>query len=315
MITVIGSINMDVVAAVDRYPSHGETKFGKGVRMLAGGKGANQAVACAKLGKDVTLIGCVGRDSSGERLLRSLKANGVNTEFVKMTDRASTGTVVVTVDDTAENTMIVVKGANDEIAAQDIDACMERIRNSRVLLVQMEVPHEAVRYAMEQARKHGVYVVLDPAPADGVAIDTLRCADIVTPNKQETQHFTGIHVIDEASALSAAKRLEKEGVRGSIIKMAEQGALLFANGESVRIAGIPVDAVDTVGAGDSFAGALAVALDDGASIGEAAAFATAVSALKVTRWGAQDGIPTRAELDRFCKERKLILYYNRSQVV
>ncbi|MCC3372510.1 ribokinase [Cohnella sp. REN36] len=311
MITVLGSMNLDVVARVERYPSHGETKLGKGVEMLAGGKGANQAIACGRLGKDVSLIGCAGRDPFGDRLIHSLQKNGVNSEFVKITERASTGTVLVTVDDTAENTMIVIKGANEMLTTQDIDACIGLIRSSSVLLVQMEVPHEVVLYAMTEARKHGVYIILDPAPAEGVTLDMLGFADLITPNKQETKHFTGIDVTDEASAAAAARQLADAGVKNSIIKMAEQGSLIYADGKCTRVKGIRVEAVDTVGAGDSFAGALAVALDDGATITEAVEFATAVSALKVTRSGAQDGIPTRDELDEFCKSRNLTLYNNR----
>ncbi|MDB4867921.1 MAG: Ribokinase [Cohnella sp.] len=309
MITVLGSMNLDVVAMTDRYPAHGETKFGHGVEMLSGGKGANQATACGKLGKDVALIGCVGRDASGERLLQSLRKNGVNTEYIKITEQATTGTVVITVDDTAENTMIVIRGANDRITKPDIDACMERIGQSRILLVQMEVPHDVAVYAMQQARKRGVYVILDPAPAEGVTIGMLTHADLSTPNKQETRHFTGIDVTDEQSALAAAKLLEQLGVNNSIIKMGEQGSLLYTGGTYTRIQGLPVEAVDTVGAGDSFAGALAAALDDGAQIKEAAEFATAVSALKVTKVGAQNGIPTLEELNAFCRQRGLTLYH------
>jgi ribokinase len=315
MITVLGSINMDVVTLIDRYPNHGETKFGKRVEMLTGGKGANQAVTCGKLGKNVALIGCVGRDQSGELLIRSIQENGVNTDFLKITDDAPTGTVIVTVDDTAENTMMVVKGANEMIRIEDVDASLELIRKSTVLLVQMEVPHEVVLYAMQQARQHGVYVILDPAPAEGLTIDMLTYADLVTPNRQETKHFTGIDVFNDDSALAAAQQLHRSGVKNCIIKMAEKGSLVYADGHCERVEGIVVKPVDTVGAGDSFAGALAVALDDGATIIDAVKFATAVSALKVTKLGAQKGIPTRDELNEFCKERNLVLYHDRKQEV
>lgn len=312
MITVLGSLNLDIVAMVDKYPEHGETKFGNGVRMLSGGKGANQAVACGKLGKDVALVGCAGCDAAGDRLLQELQRNGVGTQFVKRTELASTGTVIITVDQSAENTMIVMKGANDRIAVQDIDACLDRIRSSSVLLVQMEIPHETVLYAMKLARKHGVRVILDPAPAEGMTADMLTYADFITPNKQETNYFTGYDVRDELSAIAAARKFEQLGVYNGVIKMGAQGSLIFTAGVYTRIEGIPVVPVDTVGAGDSYAGALAAALDDGANIREAVEFATAVSAFKVTRWGAQDGIPTLEELDRFCREHQLTLYSNRT---
>jgi ribokinase len=308
MITVLGSLNMDIVARIDHYPARGETKFGHSVEMLAGGKGANQAAACGKLGKKVALIGCVGKDLFGEKLLLSMQVCGVNTEFVKITEQEPTGVVIATVDHTADNTMIVTLGANNMLTIQDVENSMEQIRSSTVLLVQMEIPHEVALYAMKQAQEQGVYVILDPAPAEGVTAEMLAYADLITPNRQETQMITGIDVVDEETAVTAAKWFEKAGTRNSIIKMAEQGSLLHLNGECIRIQGISVQAVDTVGAGDSFAGALAVAVDDGATLVEAVTFATAVSALKVTRAGAQAGIPNRDELEVFCRERKIELY-------
>lgn len=307
MITVVGSINMDVVTVVDKYPLYGETKIGKSVEMLPGGKGANQAATCGKLGASVALIGCVGNDQAGDLLVQSLKENNVSDALLARTDEASTGTVIVTIDETAENTMIVIKGANERLTKTHIDACEERIKASSVLLVQMEVPHDVVLYAMEIAKKHGVYIILDPAPAEGLTLDMVKHADLITPNRQETRHLTGIDVTDEATANEAAKRFEQAGVKSSIIKMAEQGSVLYTEGKAVRIEGIRVNAVSTVGAGDSFAGALAAALDDGATLLEAARFATAVSALKVTRLGAQKGLPTRSELEAFCRERGIPL--------
>ncbi|TBL77665.1 ribokinase [Paenibacillus thalictri] len=308
MITVLGSLNMDIVARVDRYPVRGETKFGRSVELLAGGKGANQAAACGRLGKKAVLIGCVGHDLFGEKLLCSLQDCGVDTQWVKVTAEAPTGTTVATVDSAAENTLIVAIGANRLLTIEDVEAGMERIRQSTVLLVQMEIPHETALYAMRKAREHGVFVILDPAPADGVTADMLVYADLVTPNKQEVGMIAGIDVMDDETAAAAANWFAQAGVPNCIIKMGENGSLLYANGEFTRIPGIPVQAVDTIGAGDSFAGALATAIDDGASLTEAAAFAAAVSALKVTRAGAQTGLPTREELEVFCQERNIALY-------
>ncbi|BCG57570.1 ribokinase [Paenibacillus sp. URB8-2] len=308
MITVAGSINMDIIARIDRYPGHGETRYGKDAQMLPGGKGANQAVTCARLGKETHIIGCTGDDAFGGVVLDSLKANGVGTSHLKLAQGSPTGVVLITIDDTAENTMIVVKGANEEIRPGDIEERIELLKRSKVLLVQMEIPHDTVIYAMKRARELGVFVILDPAPADGIQPEAVRYADLITPNRQETLHLTGIDVTDEQSALEAARRLEAAGARASIIKMAEKGSFIYSSGQGTRIPGIPVQAVDTVGAGDSFAGALAVALDEGCPLEEAVRFATVVSAIKVSNQGAQDGIPGWGEIEAFCRERQIATY-------
>lgn len=307
-ITVVGSINIDIVALTDHYPNRGETIFGKKMEILPGGKGANQATACAKLGKNVVMIGCVGTDVFGDRLIETLTRNGVDIRHVKRTTRHATGTALITIDATAENTMLVLKGANETLAAKDVDVCAEEISSSKVLLVQMEVPEEAVIQAMVRAREHGIPVILDPAPAEGITIRALDYADLIIPNRQETRHLTGIDVIDAESALAAARYFESMGVKKSIIKMAEKGAMVYSEGQWEHVAAIPVKPVDTVGAGDSFAGALACAIADGQDLFAAARFASIVGALKVTRLGAQEGIPTLAEVNQFCQERNLTHY-------
>ncbi|WP_171652255.1 ribokinase [Paenibacillus foliorum] len=308
-ITVVGSINMDIVILTDHYPCRGDTIFGNEIRFSPGGKGANQATACAKLGKEAIIVGCVGIDEFGHLLIETMDGNLVNISFIKRSVSKKTGAVLVTIDESAQNTMIVVKGANEELNAIDVDGCSEWIKNSKVLLVQLEIPEEIAIHAMVKAREYGVTVILDPAPAEGITLNVLKYADIIIPNRQEAKCITGIDVIDVQSALDAARFLDKRvGISKSIIKMAEMGSLVYSNGLWEYIEAIEVKAVDTVAAGDSFAGALACAIADGESIVSAAKFATIVSALKVTRLDAQDGIPTMAEVNEFCAIRNLKHY-------
>lgn len=304
-ITVVGSINLDIVALTDEYPLRGQTIFGKKIEYLSGGKGANQATAVAKLGKEVNMIGAVGKDLYGEKLINSLRESNVNTQLIKQSEMLATGTAIITIDRTAENTMLVLKGANDDLLITDIECAFNGIANSKVLLVQMEVPQDAVIRAMQLAKERGMYVILDPAPAEGITIKALDYADIITPNRQETHHLLGIDVTDVNSAVEAGKGFEKMGVKNSIIKMGDNGSVIYQAGHWEYIESIPVNAIDTVGAGDSFAGALACGISDGHDLITAAKFATVVGALKVTKLGAQEGIPTLDEVYAFSKERGL----------
>jgi ribokinase len=306
-ITVVGSINIDIVAFTNHYPQHGETVFGKKMMTLPGGKGANQAVASACLGKKVNMIGSIGRDLYGDNVINSLTAKGVNTSYVKRVDGSSTGCAIITVDQTAENTMLVIKGANDELTGKDIQAAFSTINNSKVLLVQMEIPEEAVIESMIQARNKGMFVVLDPAPADGITERALQYADLIVPNKQETKQLTGIDVIDLDSAHQAAEYFNQIGIKNSIIKMGDKGSLVYDNGKTEYVKAIPVTAVDTVGAGDSFAGALASALADGANLIASVNFANIVAALKVTKQGAQK-VPSIDKINEFCIKRGISHY-------
>lgn len=302
-ITVVGSINIDIVALTDDYPLRGQTIFGKKIEYFPGGKGANQATAVAKLGKEVNMIGAVGADLYGDKLIDSLQENNVNTTYVKRSNSLATGTAIITIDQTAENTMLVLKGANDNLLIEDAESAITDLKDSKVLLVQMEVPQETVIRAMQLAKENGIYVILDPAPAEGITVKALDYADVITPNRQETQHLLGIDVVDIDSALEAAKGFENMGVKNSIIKMADKGSVVYQSGVWQFVESVPVDAVDTVGAGDAFAGALACGISDGHDLLSAVKFATIVGALKVTKLGAQVGIPTLDEVKSFCRER------------
>lgn len=307
-ITVVGSINVDIVAFTNRYPNRGETIFGKKMVTLPGGKGANQAVTSARLGKKVHMIGSIGTDLYGETMIKSMNENGLNTTYVKQVQENSTGCAIITIDHTAENTMLVIKGANDDLTAKDIKDAFSKINHSKVLLVQMEIPEEAVIESMIQARNKGMFVVLDPAPADGITERALQYADVIVPNKQETKQLTGIDVSDLNSAHQAAEYFNRMGVKNSVIKMGDKGSLVYENGKTEYIQAIRVTAVDTVGAGDSFAGALGSALADGADLVAAVKFANIVAALKVTKQGAQAGIPTIEKVNKFCIERGISHY-------
>ncbi|GGJ91051.1 ribokinase [Lentibacillus kapialis] len=308
-VTVVGSINIDTVAVTDKYPKRGQTIFGNKIEYLPGGKGANQATAVARLGKSANMIGAIGNDIYGDKLVDSLKESNVNTYFIKRSDSLATGTAIITIDQTAENTMLVLKGANEDLNINDVENAFNKIHDSEVLLVQMEVPQDTVIRAMQLAKEKGMYVILDPAPAEGITIKALDYADIVTPNRQETYYMLGIDVVDIDNALMAAETFENMGIKNSIIKMGDKGSVVYQSGEWEYIPSISVEAVDSVGAGDAFAGALACAITNGCDLVSAAHFATAVGALKVTKLGAQMGIPTIDEVNDFCKKKGLTHCY------
>lgn len=304
-ITVLGSINSDIVAETKNYPKRGDTIFGDSISFFPGGKGANQATAVAKLGKTVQLIGAVGDDLYGENLLKSLKENNVNIDNVKRSNKLVTGTSIVMIDDRGDNTILVLKGANDDLLVADVETAFSNMEKSDILLVQMEVPHESVIRAMQLAKERGMYVILDPAPAEGIVIEALEYADVVTPNEQETKSLLGIELTNMESAIISGQRLERMGVKNSIIKMGARGSLVYQSGKYEWVDSIKVNAVDTLGAGDAFAGALACGLSDGLDLVTAAKFATVVAGLKVTKLGAQS-IPTREEVEQYCKENNLL---------
>lgn len=299
----MGSLNVDITVSVADYPEHGETILGKDIRISSGGKGANQAVACKRLGAEVSLIGGLGEDFYGDFLLERLNAAGVDTDQVVMIPGEKTGTAVITIDSEAENTIIVIKGANERVGSELTEAHCELIRSSSILLVQAEVSYDIILEAMKFAAENDVYVVFDPAPVKIVDQQLLAWADVITPNRQETKYLTGIDVIDVKTAHRAAQQFEFLGVKNCIIKMGRQGAYVYQKGIGCYIEGVPVLAVDTVGAGDCFAGALSVMLNKGIDLVESAQYANYASALKVTRCGAQEGIPTIRELDRFIEEQ------------
>lgn len=297
-VVVVGSINMDVIVDTPKYPAYGETIFCNSVAMTPGGKGANQAVAVANLGKKTCLVGAVGNDSAGTQLINNLQSKGVDTAHIIRSEESGTGTFVAMVDSTGENTMVGTKGANDSLSKEYMEEVFNKI-NAKILLIQMETSPESIIAAMKVAKERNMYVILDPAPADGIFDEAFKYADLVTPNKQETQRITGIDVTDEISALEAAKKLNELGIPDVIVKMGENGSLVYQNGKSTVVDAIKVKAVDTVGAGDCFAGALANSYLDTNDLVEAVKFASVAAGIKVSRSGGQDSIPTLSEVQEY----------------
>jgi len=294
-VVVFGSINMDLVVRTPRLPAPGETLTGYTFFTAPGGKGANQAVACARLGAPTRMVGRVGDDLFGEQLRASLRSFGVQDDGV-LTTPGPSGVALIAVDDLAENTIVIVPGANGSVSIADIPRLEAVLDGARILLVQLEVPIETVVAAARAAHTRGVTVILDPAPALPLPDELYALADIITPNEHEAATLTGIAVRDDQGAIAAARALIARGARRVAIKLGARGALTAdAEGEQFW-SPFTVTPVDTVAAGDAFNGGLAVALSEGRSFDEAIRWGLAAGALSVTRHGAQPSMPERNEV-------------------
>ncbi len=294
-IVVFGSINMDLVVRTPRLPAPGETLTGHTFFTAPGGKGANQAVACARLGAPTRMVGRVGDDLFGEQLRASLRTAGVQDDGV-LTAPGPSGVALIAVDDAAENTIVIVPGANGAVGGDDISRLEQALDGARVLLLQLEVPMAMVVAAARAARARGVTVMLDPAPALPLPDELWALTDILTPNESEAAALTGIPVRDEQSAAAAARALLARGVRTVIIKLGARGALVADTDNTRMWPAFTVTPVDTVAAGDAFNGGLATALSEGRSFEEAIRWGLAAGALSVTKPGAQPSMPDRREL-------------------
>jgi ribokinase len=283
VIAVVGSINLDVVVGVQRHPAPGETVVGGDRRELPGGKGANQAVAAARLGAAVALVGRVGADDAGRRLRDGLAGEGVDVTHVLVDAEAPTGMALIAVDGAGENTIVVSPGANARVGADDVEAARDVLAGAAVTLVQHEVPEDAVAAAIAGA---GGRVVLNPAPARPHA----GVVDVLVPNSGELEALAG----RAGDPVELARGLE--AARAVVVTLGPEGALVVEPERVERIPAHHVEAVDTTGAGDAFCGALAQALDSGADLVEAARWAARAAAASVTRVGAQDGMPRREEV-------------------
>ncbi|MGQ9549948.1 MAG: ribokinase [Roseiflexus sp.] len=294
-IVVFGSINIDLVVRTPRLPVPGETLTGYTFFAAPGGKGANQAVACARLGAPTRMVGRVGDDLFGAQLRANLRTCRVQDNSV-LTTPGPSGVALIAVDDRAENTIVIVPGANGSVSVADIPYLEEALDGACILLVQLEVPLETVVAAARVARARGVTVILDPAPALPLPDELYALADIITPNEHEATTLTGIAVHDDHGAIAAARALIARGVRRVVLKLGARGALTAdANGERFWDPFV-VTPVDTVAAGDAFNGGLAVALREGRSFDEAIRWGLAAGALSVTRHGAQPSMPERSEV-------------------
>ena len=302
-ITVIGSSNTDMIIKVPRIPKPGETILGGKFNTAAGGKGANQAVAAAKAGGNVTFIARVGDDIFGEQALKGLKKCGINIDFVVKDKDAPSGIAEILVADDGENSIAVASGANQNLSVYDIIAAKEVILASDILLMQLETPLKTVEYAAKLAYDNGIKVILNPAPAQKLPIDLLKTVTILTPNEFEAEMLTGIKIDDEDAAEDAGKILVSKGVNKVIITIGKKGALILDSSGSDLVGGFKVNALDTTAAGDVFNGALAVALTEKNNIWEAVKFSNAAAALSVTKLGAQSSVPKRDEIIRFLDEK------------
>lgn len=293
-IVVVGSLNMDLVIRAPRHPEPGETILGSDFKTFPGGKGANQAVAAARLGGSVKMIGQVGEDSFGDSLFEEVTAEGIETKYILRDPREATGVALITVDEAGQNTIVVASGANARLTPVDISNADEAFEDAAVLLLQLESPLAAVTRAIELAKRHGVKVVLNPAPAQMLSTKLLTQVDYLIPNQTELAFLAGVEGTD--TAVSCLRGL---GVTKLIVTLGDEGALVVEKNKETQLPSYAVEVIDTTAAGDAFVGAFAVALTEGKSTLEAAAFGNAAGALTATRSGAQPSLPTRAELDQF----------------
>ena len=300
---VIGSINMDIVNRVKHHPAPGETVKGEGTQYHHGGKGANQAVAAARAGGRVVMAGAVGTDAFGDALLASLAREGVETDIVARKDGTS-GMAFITVSESGQNCIVLSEGANGLLAPDDIRAALARERIKLVLL-QNEIPWETNESAIRKAKENGMRVWFNPAPALRIPESVLPLIDTLVLNESEAEHLTGRRVLGEADAERAAKDLLAGGTGEVIVTLGAQGSLYMnAGGSALFTPSFPVTAVDTTAAGDTFIGYCAAAVCAGMPMEKALKFASAASAISVTRAGAQPSIPHRAEVERFLAERE-----------
>jgi ribokinase len=289
-IAVVGSSNMDLVVKSTRIPAIGETILGEDFIMTPGGKGANQAVAAAKLGAEVFFIARLGDDVFGTQSLDNLNKEGVNTKYVIQTKGVASGVALITVDDAGNNVIVVAPGANQKCIA-----------SSGALVAQLEVPLETVEFAGRLAHNCGVPFILDPAPAQKLGPELLKMVEVLTPNETEAQILTGVEVTDEESARMAAENLLECGVKAVILTMGTKGFLLAGSERTEFADAIKVEAVDATAAGDAFTGGLAFGLAQGQTLFDAALFANRVAALSVTKMGAQSSMPTAEAVESFMK--------------
>jgi ribokinase len=298
-IVVLGSSNTDMIIKLKRIPRPGETVLGGEFLTAAGGKGANQAIAAARAGGQVSLIARVGRDTLGDQAIAGFVVAGIDVSHVARDRRSASGAALIFVGRNGENCIAVASGANARLSPGDVKRASALITRAKVLLVQLETPLDTVGAAARLAASHGTLVILNPAPARTLSDSLLRQVSILTPNESEAELLTGIRLNGIAAAEKAAVRLHRRGVQTVVLTLGARGALI-ANGHGTRLVhGFKVKAVDTTAAGDIFNGAFAVALTEGRSLEDAVRIANAAAAISVTRWGAQPSAPTQRTIEKF----------------
>jgi ribokinase len=296
-VTVVGSLNMDLVIRAPRIPVPGETIIGGEFHTVPGGKGANQAVAAARLGAQVSMVGRIGQDAFGQALLRNLAVDGIDHTHVTEDREAATGVALIVVEDAGENSIVVASGANMRLSPVDVEMAEAAIASASALLLQLESPLETVIRAAEVAHMHRVPTILNPAPARPLPGRLLALVDVLIPNESETALLSEMDTKDLTETAAAAQKLRERGVGTVVLTLGEQGALLAGDDAPEIFPALDVTPVDTTAAGDAFVAGLAVALAEGKPMAEAVRWGNAAGALAVTTLGAQPSLPTRQALE------------------
>jgi len=296
-ILVVGSLNADLVVRAPRFPQPGETISGSDLQIIPGGKGANQAVAAARQGTSVSMLGRVGNDSFGPELINNLKQNNVDTSHVQIDSQAATGTAIIVVDANGQNSIVLSPGGNGQVSPADVNAVS--FADYKLLLLQLEIPIEAVTAAAQRAKQSGLRVLLNPAPARSLPDELISLSDFILPNETELNLLTNQPVQDISSAEKAAKTLLERGAQNVIVTLGANGALIVSSKQVTHVNTYKVEVVDTTAAGDAFIGGFASALLRNKSLEEAVRYGCACGALATTKFGAQPSLPTQAEVERF----------------
>lgn len=292
-IYLLGSLNCDLTIRAPYLPERGETLKGSDFLMNAGGKGANQAYACAALGGRVKMAGAVGKDAFGDLLLNSLRGVGVDTAHIRRVDENTGMAIIIVID--GDNRIILSEGANGVVNEQDVENLLADAREGDIFVTQLENPYPVVLYALKHAKEKGLFTVFNPAPASAHVQEAVQYSDLITPNKKELRLLTDKQDVEEG-----CKALLAAGAKAVIVTLGECGSLLYTATEKTAIAPVSVgEAIDTTGAGDTFCGGLCVKLAEGESLERAARFASVCSGIAVTRRGAQMAVPMRAEVERY----------------
>ncbi|KJG36217.1 ribokinase [Photobacterium angustum] len=298
-LVVLGSVNADHVLQVPSFPRPGETLHGRNYQVIPGGKGANQAVAAARLNADIGFIACVGDDAFGMLMHDNFVKDGIDVRGVKTEAGTPTGIAMIQVSDCGENSICLSAEANNKLTDQAIESDLDTIRQAEYLLMQLETPMCGIEKAAKVAKLANTTVILNPAPARELSDKLLACVDVITPNETEAEVLTGVTVTDNQSAQQAADILHGKGIKTVMITLGAKGVWLSQNGSGDIISGFRVEATDTTAAGDTFNGALVTGLLEDLALESAIKFAHAAAAISVTRFGAQTSIPTREEVDLF----------------
>lgn len=298
-ILIIGSLNMDMIIEMRNMPLIGETVLGESLSYIPGGKGANQAYAVGKSGGNVTMLGCVGHDSMGEKLIKSLAESGTNTSYILKVQKEPTGTAIISVDEKGDNSIVVVSGANSACNVEYLKKNDFLLKESEYIMLQMEIPYDTVFYAIKRAKELGKTVILNPAPApDELPADIWDKIDYITPNETELAKLSKSTLTNVSDMKKAAKKLLEKGVKNVLVTIGDKGALLISDKGSAIYPTRKVEAVDTTAAGDCFNGAFVTALSQGKEEGEAILFANTAASIAVTRKGAQSSIPWKKEVEQ-----------------